>query len=323
MRAISRICFGLMLVSWESSSLLAQPTQVTLFNARAAIAARTVIVVGDVPPPIASAKVRELVAQILDDRISANKRQDLIKRHPELAGELIGGLTDQLTPGTPEEYRRIPWIWQIAIEAGRRNDPVIIRAVLEEALPDPNQPLHDWRAAVIGGGIISGASQQGLWPLERMEEILLDQPQLSLRWQMAMKEAADLVEDEKEPVGARYDALRMLGLGTWDRYGPQITRYLQPGVHPDLQRGAIGALSDMDHASAVSALIQGLGHYSEKNRQLALDGLLHGAVRQKTLIEGLEAGRVRPVWLTVEQREKLLRIADATWRERAARLFKK
>ncbi len=320
MRVASGLCVGLLLGIWGSQAVNGQTTiPVTQF----VIAARTVTLVGDVPPPIASPKVRDLVAQILDERISATNRHELIKRNPELAGELILGLTDQLTPGTPEEYRRIPWIWQIAIETGKQNNPVIIRAVLEVALPEPNQPLHDWRAAVIGGGIISGIGQQGLWPRERMEEILLDQQELLLRWQMAIKEAANLVEDEKEPVGARYDAMRILGLSTWDRYGPQLTRYLQPGVHPDLQRGAVCALADMDHAGAVTALVKGLGHYSEKNRHLALEGLLHGQVRQKTLIEGLEQGMVRPTWITVAQREKLLQIDDQTWRARAEQIFTK
>ncbi|MDB5339609.1 MAG: hypothetical protein JWN70_5228, partial [Planctomycetaceae bacterium] len=100
MHNVSRICVGLMLVSWEFQAIQAQSVSDTSFNARTTIAARTVMVVGDVPPPIASAKVRDLVAQILDDRISATKRQELIKRNPAVAGDLIAGLTDQLTPGT-------------------------------------------------------------------------------------------------------------------------------------------------------------------------------------------------------------------------------
>ncbi len=323
MRALSRICIGLLLVTCGSSPIHAQPVQGVLFDLNMTIAVQTATVAGDVPPPIASPKVRDLVFQILDDRIPVAKRQDLIRRNPELAGDLIGGLTDELTPGTAEEYRRIPWIWRIALGAGTGKDPVIMRAVLEEALPEPNQPLHAWRAAVVGGGIIHGLSQQDLWPLERMQELLLDQKALELRWQMAVAEAAKVIEDEKEPIGARHDAMRMLGLGPWHRYGPQLARYLQMGVHPDLQMGAIGAVADMDHAGAVAALMKGLPHFSEKNRQLAIHGLLRGEVRQKTLIEGLEQGSVRPAWLTLEQREKLMQVADSSWRDRAAIALKK
>ncbi len=273
--------------------------------------------IGDIPPPIASPKVAELVAQILDDRIPPAKRQELIQSNPQLAGDLIGGLTDELTPGTPEENRRIPWIWRIASGAAKGNKPEILRAVLDEALPEPNQPLHDWRAVTIGGGIIQGLGQRGVSPRERIQEILLDQQALQFRWDMAVKEAAQVAEDGNEFLNVRHDAMRMLGMGTWDQYGPQLARYLQAGIPPELQVGAISALSDIDHANSVRALIQGLPFYPEKNRQVALDGLLRNEVRQKTVIEGLEQGPIRAAWLNAAQREKLLRITDANWRTRA------
>ena len=322
-----RTCNGISLTLWlticGSSPVHAGSFQTSLLDLNAGIQVQATAVAGDVPPPIASPKVAELVAQILDDRIPAAKRQELIRRNPELAGDLIGGLTDQLTPGTPEEARRIPWILWISFGAAKGNDPVILLAVLEEVLPEPNQPLHDWRAAAIGRGIINGLSQQGLWPLERMQQILLDQQALQLRWDMAVVEAAQVTEDEKETLSVRADAMRMLGLGTWDKYGPHLTRYLQAGIPAELQLGAIGALADLDHANSVRALIQGLPHFFDKNRNLAVDGLLRSEVRQKTLIEGLEQGQIRPAWMSLEQRDKLLRIADASWRTRAENAFKK
>lgn len=323
MCAALRFCVGLLVIIGVAEQVVAQSPRNLCLAVRAGIAVRTATVVGDVPPPIASPKVRELVAQILDERIPAAKREELIRRNPGLAGDLIGGLTAELTPGTAEEYRRIPWILGIALGAGKGNDSAIVRSVLEVALPEPNQPLHDWRAAAIGGGLISAISQPGRWPRERMHEILLDQKALQLRWQMALKEASKVVEDPKEALRTRYDAMRMLGLGTWDEYGPQLARYLQAGIPFELQMGAISALADIDHAAAVTSLINGLVHCSEMNRPLAIDGLLRGDVRRKSLIEGLEQGPVRGEWLTSGQQGVLLQITDEAWRERARVFFKK
>lgn len=323
MRAVSLTCWCVLFVFAGSHCIHAESLHDTMFSLQSMFAMRTAVVLSDVPPPIASPEVRNLVAQILDERLPTAKRQELIQRNPKLAADLISGMTNELTTGSQEEFRRIPWLWRIAIGAGKGNDPEIIRAVLDVALPEPKQVLHDWRATVVGGGIINGISQLGLWPAGRLQEILLDQKALQLRWEMAIDEAILVANDEKEVVGIRYDAMRMLGMGVWDRHGRQLERYLQPGVHPELQMGAISGLADMDHAGAVAALIKGMGYYSEKNRQLAVDGLLRGEVRQKTLIEALEQGTVQPAWVTSEQREKLFKIADATWQQRAERVFKK
>lgn len=278
---------------------------------------------GDVPLPIASKKVRDLVIQLLSDKTPQDKRQELIDANPKLAADLIGGITDELTPGTPEEYRRIPLIWRIAIATGKRNDNEEIRAVLEVALPQPNQPLHDWRAVVIGGGIINGISLEGFWPLPRIQEILKDQSALILRWQMALDEAAKLAEDERIPHGTRYDALRMVALDRWDRRAPQLQKYLGEGVHPELQMGAVSGLVDVDQPAATSLLIKGLPHFTLRNRQLAITGLLRGETRQKLLIEALETGAAQPAWLDAEQRGKLLKIVDAEWRTRLEKVLGK
>lgn len=278
---------------------------------------------GDVPLPIASKKVRDLVIQILNDKIPQNKRHELIEQNPKLAADLIGGITDELTPGTPEEYRRIPLIWRIAIMTGKRNDTEEIRSVLEVALPQPNQPLHDWRAVVIGGGIINGIGLEGHWPLSRIQEVLKDQSALLLRWQMALDEAAKLVEDEKIPPGTRYDALRMVALDRWDRRGPLLQKYLAEGINPELQMGAVSGLVDVDQPAAATLLIKSLPHLPAQNRQLAITGLLRGDARKKLLIEAFENGMAQPAWLNAAERDKLLTIDDPKYRLRAEKVLGK
>lgn len=267
-------------------------------------------------------QIRDIAVQIIDDKIPQQKRIDLIAQHPKLAGDLISAMTDDLSTGTPEEYRRIPWIWRVAIAAGKRNDSDEIRSVLQETLPQPNSPLHDWRAVVVGGGIINGISLEGFWPHVRIKEILKDQEALKLRWQMTLAEAAKVVEDEKVPTGTRYDALRIVALDTWERCGKRLAHYLAPGVNEELQQGAVSGLVDVDNAAATQLLIKAASYLSEHNRQFAVAGLLRGEERQKALIQALETGAIKPAWLKQDQRDTLLKIKDEVWQERADKVLK-
>lgn len=59
---------------------------------------------------------------ILDDAKPQSDREAIVKDNPKLSADLIAVMTSDLTAGTKEEYRRIPWIWRVAIAAGKRND---------------------------------------------------------------------------------------------------------------------------------------------------------------------------------------------------------
>lgn len=281
-----------------------------------------VTLLGEVPPPIFSPLVRDLFKQMVSDKTTPARRQEIIEQHPKLAAELIGALTDELSTGTAEEYRRIPWLWRIALQTGKRNDIDEIRAVLNETIPQPNQPLHDWRAVVIGGGIINGLSQEGLWPLPRIKEILKGEGALTMRWDMMLSEAAKLVEDEKIPASTRYDALRIVALDRWDRRKGQLEKYLILGPHPGLQLGAVNGLVDIDEPAAAAQLIRSLPHLSDHGRELALSGLLRGEARQQAFLDALENGSIKVNWLHAEQRTGLLKISDDTLRQRAEKILR-
>ncbi|MDB5390387.1 MAG: Neutral/alkaline non-lysosomal ceramidase, partial [Planctomycetaceae bacterium] len=274
------------------------------------------------PAPVAPVGIADLVAQILNDKLPQEKRQALITQNPKLAAELIAGLTADLTPGTPQEYQRIPWIWRVAIAAGKRNQIPEIRRILEVCMPQPNQPLHDWQAVVIGGGIINGISLEGSWPLPRMAEILRDQAGLDVRWIRTLEEAARMVDNDKVHNGTRYDALRIVALNRWERCGTQLEKYLAEGANAELQMGAVSGLADVDHAAATRLLMNALPHLVPGNRKLAVDALLRNSERQRALIEALENGSAKTAWLNSEQQAKLLKSEDAGWRERASKVLK-
>lgn len=234
--------------------------------------------------------------RILDPTTADVERSAIIQSQPHLAAELIAELAAGLQFGTPaahkEEYRRIPWIWRVAVTAGKRNEVQRIRSVLNVALPIDDEPLRDWQAVVIGGGIINGVSQSGAWPRPRLLEIIGDDKPLHNRFQRALELASAMADNAKTPSGTRYDALRMLGVEPWERRGKQVSGYLAKGTHDELQMGAISALADIDAPESAAALLAGFRNYSPHNRNLAVDALLRSEERRMRLRQAIDAGSI-------------------------------
>lgn len=247
----------------------------------------------------------DLARRILDDNAPREAREALIREHPERAVELIVAMVNDLEVGTPEEYRRIPWIWRVAVAAGRRNDADEIRRLLDASLPAADAPLADWQAVVLGGGVVNGIGLAGAWPDEALAPILDAHPDLATRWRRALDLASTMADEERVSTGTRYDALRMIALEPWDRRGGQLFRYLLRGVHPELQQGAISGLSDTRSPAVAQALLSGFDHYSEPNRAFALDALLRDDQRAAALLDAVAAGRVTPAHLGPERIEAL------------------
>jgi putative membrane-bound dehydrogenase-like protein len=210
---------------------------------------------------------------ILDSSRPEAARSSAVNANPQFAAALIKEMTRDLTPGTAEEYARIPWIWRVAIACGKRNDATQIREVIKASVPADNQPLRDWQAVVLGGGVINGLSQRGLWPAERIDEILGDDKNLHAKWTRALDLSAAMADSEKIPTGTRYDALRMIALQGWKARGAQLLRYLAKGTHPELQMGAVSGLADINTPEAAAALKEALSYLEGQNRELATAGV--------------------------------------------------
>jgi hypothetical protein len=274
---------------------------------------------GDEPADHAAAKV---AAILLDDSQSDEARQRLIDANPKAAAELIARMA-QMPAGSDEdeEYRRIPWIWRVAIAAGKRNDDSQIRDALAASLPQPGEPLRDWQAVVIGGGLINGVSQAGAWPKQRFDALLDGDEDLTRRWRRGLEEAARMADDAKVRTGTRYDALRMIALDGWPARGEQLVKYLAKEVDGELQMGAVSALADIDEPAAAKALVSHLKQLNETNAQLALDGLLRSAGRAKLLLDAVEAGQVAPAEIGAARIERLREHPDAAIARRARDLL--
>jgi putative membrane-bound dehydrogenase-like protein len=269
-----------------------------------------------------SASAADLARQLLDDSRPARERQGLIDQTAGRAAEAVAALVADLPEDAKEEYRRIPWVWRVAVAAGKRNDTAELQRLLDTALPQPGEPLRHWQAVAVGGGVINGISQRGVWPRPRIDDLFSADTGLKQRWQQTLQQAAAMADDEKVPTGTRYDALRIIALDTWERRGEQLAKYLAKGTNAELQMGAISGLADLDAPPVAEKLITGLEHYPPNNRTLALDALVRTDARVAALLDAVERGTVRPALLNDAQRQKLHSLPNEALRTRAVKLVR-
>lgn len=265
---------------------------------------------------------KAIAAAILDDGQPKADREALIAKHPALSAALITAMTADMPADLKEEYRRIPWIWRVAIAAGRRNDPAELKAILAVALPKADQPLKDWQAVVIGGGLINGVSLVNVWPAERFAAIVKDDAELAARWRHALEIAANMADDATVHTGTRYDALRLLGVEPFETRGAQLARYLAKGVDPELQMGAISGLADVPAPQVGPLLISGWEQTNAENRELALNALLRDEGRVNALLDAVAADRIKPADLGPKRIAKLKDHPNAAIRARAGEVLK-
>jgi putative membrane-bound dehydrogenase-like protein len=279
-------------------------------------------------PTLAATKVgisaKELAAAMLNEKKPSGQRERLVAESVDRAGAVIAEMTKDLPAAAndkSEEYRRIPWIWRVAIGAGKRNDADALAALLSASLPSEQEPLRDWQAVAVGGGVINGLTQAGVWPQARVRAIIAGDERLAARWSRAIELAAAMADDPKIAHGTRYDALRMLGADSWKRRGAQLAGYLKRGTHAELQMGAVSALGDIDEPLAAETLLANLDELTTSNRSLALDALLRSSDRAKQLLEHIAAQKLAAESLGAERAKRLKRHDDAEVRRVAERVL--
>jgi hypothetical protein len=263
-----------------------------------------------------------LAARILDDQLPTEERQKLIQDHPELASELVAAMIADLPAGdAAEEYRRIPWIWRVAVAAGKRNQERELQELLEVSVPQAGQKLRDWQAVVIGGGVINGISLAGHWPRQRIGELLAGERELAARWKAALEASSAMADDEQVKTGTRYDALRMIALDPSPEHLGQLARYLAKGTNAELQMGAVSGLADVDLPQAVDLLVEHMDQLTAGNRGLAIDALLRSDARVDQLLSAIERKKLPKEWLSAGQAQALRTHSSDQLRKRAVHLF--
>jgi hypothetical protein len=256
-------------------------------------------------PSATTAPADAIAAALLDERHDQKLRETLARDVAPRAVEVIAALTAGLSIDADEEYRRIPWIWRVAVAAGRARDEVVLRALLDASMPRGDQPLRDWQAVVLGGGVVMGLSQADAWPGEVLAPWLAQDAVRSSRWSRSLDLAMAMADNTAVRNGTRYDALRMLAVLPWDRAGAQLARYLSADVDAELQAGAIGGLSDHRDERASRALVEHIATIAAGNRRHVVNALLRAEPRRALLREALTSGVVSDAWLSPDQRQRL------------------
>jgi hypothetical protein len=256
---------------------------------------------------------------ILDESAPAEARQAAVHANPQFAADLIREMTRDLVPATPEEYKRIPWIWRVAVACGKRSEPGQIKRMLQTALPTADEPLRDWQAVVIGGGIINGLSQRGASPVSFLEPLVRNDGDLFPRWERALHLASEMADNQQVPTGTRYDAVRMLGVEDWQKRGGQLSRYLAKDAHSEVQMGAVSALLDLDSQPATRALLSALPSLAKENATLAVSGFLREDRWLNLLLDDCLEGKISPTVLSAAQRQALLSNPNPALHAKAAR----
>jgi len=280
--------------------------------------------VADSKPKAGPTTLAEIAAWLIDDQNPAADREQLIASKLKNAAEILplmaGGLPEE--PGSKEEYRRIPWIWRVAIAAGKSGDPDLIRGVLTVSLPHDDQPLQHWQSVVIGGGLINGIGLAGQWPVQELSAVIGDDEALKKSWTRSLELSTKMADDETVPTGTRYDALRMVSMLEAPRALAQLERYLQKDVHAELQMGAVSGLSDVRDEKVASLLIKACGYLAGTNRKLAAEALTRDEARSLALLEALNRKDVPADIAQEASVQSLLQHASESVRTRAAAVLK-
>lgn len=257
-------------------------------------------------PDARTASPQAIAAALLDDAHPQPARETLARdaspRAASIVQALVVGLPDN---DEPEEYRRIPWIWRVAVAAGRARDEAALKMLTDVSMPRDGERLRDWQAVVLGGGVVMGLSQAGASPRDVMAPWLAEDATRNSRWSRSLDLALAMSDDVKVRNGTRYDALRMIAVLPWDRAGATLIRYLARDVDPELQMGAIGGLSDLQDDRSADALVRHFPQYTERNRGLAINALLKTDGGRTRLKAAIASGVVQDAWLTPEQRARL------------------
>ena len=264
----------------------------------------------------------ELARDMLTETLSMESRLALVPLTLKTAPEVITAMAANMPNDEKEEYRRIPWIWRVAVAAGKAGDEKTCKKVMEIAMPREGTQLRDWQAVVIGGGVINGLGLRGDWPAARIAPMLASDAKLNQKWQALITASKAMAENEKVKTGTRYDALRIVALEPWPAPKDQLLKYLPKGGNAELQMGSVSGLADVDHPEATALLVDHLDHYDKENRRLAVVALSRGVVRQRILIELLAAGKVKSSEIAESERKLLLESSDKQVAEKAANLIK-
>jgi putative heme-binding domain-containing protein len=166
-----------------------------------------------------------------------------------------------------------------------------------------------------------------LWQLETIR-VLLDtldssRAQPGNRLATMLRTARSMASDASTPQDVRVAAVRLLGSEASDRQADLsvLASLLTPQIPADLQTAGITTLSRMRDSTAPHVLLLDWKTYSPGLRVQVLDALLNRPEWAGALLDAMDQKLVLPSDFDAIRRQRLVKVADSSVRERATKFF--
>ena len=203
----------------------------------------------------------------------------------------------------PEEFRAV-WVEELTTLVGVEATTVEVARLVKEYVARPS--FGGTKAALLGLG--KGLKRSGR-SLRDIHEKALD----------VVFEGAARVAVGQGPPEARIEAVRLLGLSPKSQAVDILPKLLEPREPVALQVAAIQALGEFPGVEAATILIDQWKSMSPLVRREAMELLFSRPERLKTLLKGLESGKIVSSDLELSRRVQLLNHPSAEIRAEAER----
>jgi putative heme-binding domain-containing protein len=190
--------------------------------------------------------------------------------------------------------------------------------LLPRLLEKKDGGVAPWQLAVLQS-VGAGLAQRG-----RTLDQLWQQPALKAthaELQGIFTKTAAVAKDDKQPLGERIAAVKLISYGPFDLLAANVTDLLTPAQPQELQLAAVRALSTPSNAKVGPLLIAPWSGYSPTVRREVTEALLARPERVRALLDAIAAKKVLPLQLEPARLDQLRKHPQKALRDRAVKLL--
>jgi putative heme-binding domain-containing protein len=223
------------------------------------------------------------------------------------AGDLLTRLSgDRAFAGKADA---LPWARELAFIVGAKNQPAEVQAALSTAAELPAASAGRLQMALVIG-LGDGLKLAGA-------RLPADRPLIAQLFEAAKQVA----RDDQADLGARQEALQLLGYGEFNAAEPALVPLIDARQPPPVQIAAIRTLSGFRNERVAAILLAPYRGFTPAVRSEAIEALLARPERLGPLLDAVESRRVGASQIPQNRRALLMQHADPAIRERAMALF--
>jgi putative membrane-bound dehydrogenase-like protein len=136
-----------------------------------------------------------------------------------------------------------------------------------------------------------------------------------------LSQAAQVGSDTRASETLRLEAIRLLGMTSYDEASPTLIGLLNPGQPQTMQLAAISTLGRFSEPQVAAEIIQRWANFQPQSRSAAVSGLLSRPERATALLKAVESGTIQATELTTSQAKFLRNHRDPAVRELALKVL--